>query len=113
MAGAGSSLLYSFLLFIATLSLQEIYREKLASSELFTILGGFTSSLIFLMLLTFVGNYQETCGVRTGWGTVIIAEAVALIAASRSSSLYHNLLSVFCCAIKRGQQTFRNHAVKK
>lgn len=52
MAGAGSSMLYSFLLFIATLSLQEVYRAKLASSELFTILGGFTSSLIFLLLLT-------------------------------------------------------------
>ncbi|KAL0438131.1 UNVERIFIED_CONTAM: protein KRTCAP2 [Sesamum latifolium] len=82
MAGAGSSMLYSFLLFVVTLSLQEMYRTKLASSELLTILGGFTSSLIFLLLLTFIGNYQETCGIRTGWGTVIFAEAVALIAAS-------------------------------
>ncbi|CAA0840812.1 Unknown protein [Striga hermonthica] len=81
MAAAGSSMLYSFLLFIATLSLQEMFRVKLASSELFTILGGFTSSLIFLMLLTFIGNYQETCGAKTGWGAVIIAEIVALIAA--------------------------------
>jgi len=82
MAGPGSSMLYSFLLFIVILSLQEVYRGKLASSELFTILGGFTSSLIFLVLLTFIGNFQETCGMRTGWGAVIIAEAVALIAAS-------------------------------
>ncbi|GER38735.1 keratinocyte-associated protein 2 [Striga asiatica] len=82
MAAAGSSMLYSFLLFMATLSLQEMFRTKLASSELFTILGGFTSSIIFLMLLTFIGNYQETIGVKTGWGSVIIAEIVALIAAS-------------------------------
>ncbi|PIN16995.1 hypothetical protein CDL12_10349 [Handroanthus impetiginosus] len=82
MAGAGSSMLYSLLLFIATLSLQEMCRVKLASSELFTILGGFSSSLIFLTLLTFIGNYQETCGIRTGWGAVIIAEVIALIAAS-------------------------------
>jgi hypothetical protein len=52
MAGAGSSMLYSFLLFMVILSLQEVYRGKLASSELFTILGGFTSSLVFLVLLT-------------------------------------------------------------
>lgn len=52
MAGPGSSMLYSFLLFIVILSLQEVYRGKLASSELFTIFGGFTSSLIFLVLLT-------------------------------------------------------------
>jgi len=82
MAGTGSSMLYSLLLFIIILSLQEMYRGKLASSELFTILGGFTSSLLFVMLLTFIGNYQETIGVKTGWGDVIFAEAVALIAAS-------------------------------
>ncbi|RVW34754.1 hypothetical protein CK203_036380 [Vitis vinifera] len=68
MAGSGSSMLYSFLLFVVILSLQEMYRGKLASSELFTILGGFISSLIFLVLLTFIGNIQETCGMRTGWG---------------------------------------------
>ncbi|KZV28822.1 hypothetical protein F511_06256 [Dorcoceras hygrometricum] len=82
MAAAASSMLYSFFLFVATLSLQEMYRAKLASSELFTVLGGFTSSLIFLLLLTFIGNYQETNSIKTGWGTVIIAEAVALVAAS-------------------------------
>ncbi|KAH7510838.1 hypothetical protein FEM48_ZijujUnG0079600 [Ziziphus jujuba var. spinosa] len=82
MANSGSSMLYSFLLFTVILSLQEMYRGKLASTELFTILGGFISSLIFLVLLTFIGNFQETCGMRSGWGAVIIAEAVALIAAS-------------------------------
>ncbi|KAB2030673.1 hypothetical protein ES319_D05G249600v1 [Gossypium barbadense] len=82
MAGSGSSMLYSFLLFTVILSLQEMYRGKLASSELFTILGGFISSLLFLVLLTFIGNFQEASGVKTGWGAVILAEAVSLIAAS-------------------------------
>ncbi|KAK9271242.1 hypothetical protein L1049_026832 [Liquidambar formosana] len=81
MAGPGNSMLYSFLLFVVILSLQEMYRGKLASSELFTILGGFISSLLFVVLLTFIGNFQETSGVKTGWGAVILAEAVALIAA--------------------------------
>ncbi|XP_047336190.1 protein KRTCAP2 homolog [Impatiens glandulifera] len=82
MAGTtGSSMLYSLLLFILILSLQQMYRVKLASSEVFTILGGFTSSLLFTVLLTFIGNYQETIGAKTGWGTVILAETVALIAA--------------------------------
>ncbi|KAF5725307.1 keratinocyte-associated protein 2-like [Tripterygium wilfordii] len=82
MAGSGSSMLYSFLLFIVILSLQEMYRGKLASTELFTILGGFISSLLFLVSLTFIGNFQETSGIKTGWGAVILAEAIALIAAS-------------------------------
>ncbi|KAF5749060.1 keratinocyte-associated protein 2-like [Tripterygium wilfordii] len=82
MAGSGSSMLYSFLLFIVILSLQEMYRGKLASTELFTIFGGFISSLLFLVSLTFIGNFQETSGMKTGWGAVIIAEGIALIAAS-------------------------------
>ncbi|KAJ4958548.1 hypothetical protein NE237_025659 [Protea cynaroides] len=82
MTGPGSSMLYSFLLFAVILSLQEMYRGKLASTELFTIFGGFVSSLLFLVLLTFIGNFQETCDMKTGWGAVLLAEAIALIAAS-------------------------------
>ncbi|CAA7022669.1 unnamed protein product [Microthlaspi erraticum] len=82
MAGAGSSMLGSILLFTVVLSLQEVYRGKLASSELFTILGGFTSSLLFLFSLTFIGNFQESSGMKSSWGSVILAEIIALIAAS-------------------------------
>ncbi|KAJ4835485.1 hypothetical protein Tsubulata_029626, partial [Turnera subulata] len=81
MAGPGSSMVYSILLFAVGLSLQQMYRAKLASTELFTILGGFISSLLFLVLLTFVGNFQELNGMKTGWGAVILAEAVALVLA--------------------------------
>ncbi|WOK96749.1 hypothetical protein Cni_G05456 [Canna indica] len=82
MAAPGRSMLYSLLSFAIILSLLEMYSGKLASSELFTILGGFISSLLFLMLLTFIGNYQELNGTRTGWGAVVLAEIVALIAAA-------------------------------
>jgi hypothetical protein len=69
MAGAvGTSMLGSLIVFTVILSLQEIYRGKLASSELFTILGGFTSSLLFLFSLTFIGNFQESSGIKSGWG---------------------------------------------
>nr|XP_019706385.1 uncharacterized protein LOC105046059 isoform X1 [Elaeis guineensis] len=82
MAGPGRSMVYSLLLFATILSLLEMYRGKLASSELLTIFGGFISSLLFLVLLTFIGNYQESSGMKTGWGAVVLAEIVALIAAS-------------------------------
>ncbi|XP_074312647.1 uncharacterized protein LOC141648089 [Silene latifolia] len=82
MASTGSSMLLSFIFFTVVLSLEVIYRGKLASSELFTILGGFVSSLLFLFSLTFIGNFQETCGIKTGWGAVVLAEAVALVAAA-------------------------------
>ncbi|XP_042402571.1 protein KRTCAP2 homolog isoform X2 [Zingiber officinale] len=82
MATTGRSMLYSLLSFAIILSLLEMYREKLASSELLTILGGFVSSLLFLLMLTFIGNYQESSGTRTGWGAVALAEIVALVAAA-------------------------------
>ncbi|CAG7869623.1 unnamed protein product [Brassica rapa] len=82
MAGVGTSMLGSVLMFTVVLSLQEVYRGKLASSELYTILGGFTSSLLFLFSLTFIGNLQESSGMKSGWGAVIIAEIIALVAAS-------------------------------
>ncbi|XP_042406132.1 protein KRTCAP2 homolog [Zingiber officinale] len=82
MATTGRSMLYSLLSFAIILSLLEMYREKLASSELLTILGGFVSSLLFLLMLTFIGNYQESSGTRTGCGAVALAEIVALVAAA-------------------------------
>ncbi|GAB2229207.1 hypothetical protein Droror1_Dr00023344 [Drosera rotundifolia] len=82
MAGTGSSMLLSFFLFTVILSVQEIYRGMLVSSELFTILGGFSSAVLFLLSLTFIGNFQESSGMKTGWGAVILSEAIALIAAS-------------------------------
>lgn len=75
-------MLLSFLLFTVVLSLEVIYRGKLASSELFTILGGFISSLLFLFSFVFIGNFQESSGIKTGWGAVILAEVVALLVAS-------------------------------
>ncbi|KAL8244401.1 hypothetical protein R6Q59_010659 [Mikania micrantha] len=113
MAESGNSMLYSFLLFVVTLSLQEMYRGKLASSELFTILGGFTSSLVFLFLLTFIGNYQETSGVKTGWGAVILAEAVALVAAGTVHRVCITTCFLFSAVILYEVQKISGVAVSK
>ncbi|CAN6327822.1 unnamed protein product [Urochloa humidicola] len=81
MASTGRSMLLSLLLFAVTLSLLEMYRAKFASTELMTIAGGFVCSLLFLLLLTFIGNYQEASGDRTWWGAVVVAQLVALVVA--------------------------------
>ncbi|KAL8141258.1 hypothetical protein V2J09_007279 [Rumex salicifolius] len=121
MASPGSSMVVSFLLINVVLSLQVIYRGKLASSELFTILGGFTSSILFLLSLTFMGNLQETCGMKSGWGTVILAQLVALVAAGTVHRIHMleiiaksflELLSVLFCAAVRAQQAFSHYTFK-
>ncbi|MCO5595823.1 hypothetical protein L7F22_049874 [Adiantum nelumboides] len=61
-----------------------MYKEKLASSEVFTILGGFISSLLFLLALTFIGiNWQETLNNKTRhWRAVFLLAVIAMIVAS-------------------------------
>ncbi|KAJ4795966.1 Keratinocyte-associated protein 2 [Rhynchospora pubera] len=82
MATPGRSMIYSSLLFSVILSLLQMYKGKFASSELMTIVGGLICSLLFILMLTFIGNYQELSGMKTGWGAVILAEIVSLIVAS-------------------------------
>jgi len=77
-----TSLVPSFLLFLAALSLQQMCAALLASSKLLTIVGGLTGSVVFLLCLTFVGNLQEHLGVRTGWGAVFLSLLVAATAAA-------------------------------
>eukprot|EP00250_Pteridium_aquilinum_P034818 c8158_g1_i1 orf=90-485(+) len=99
MTSAVNSMLYSFLLFIITLSLQQMYKEKLASSEVYTILGGFISSLLFLLALTFIGNWQETLNNRTGWGTVLLAEIIAVVAAGAVHRVCVTTCAIFSVGI--------------
>ncbi|XP_068652319.1 uncharacterized protein [Aristolochia californica] len=97
MARLGSSMLYSLLLFIFVLSIQEMYRAKLASTELLTIMGDFSSSPLFLLLLAFIGNIQESSSSRTGWGAVVLAEIVALVA----ESTVHRVCITICFLFSR------------
>ncbi|MCO5579487.1 hypothetical protein L7F22_033342 [Adiantum nelumboides] len=61
-----------------------MYKEKLTSLEVFTILGGFIGSLLFLLALTFVGiNWQENLNNRTRhWRAIFLSGVIATIAAS-------------------------------
>jgi apolipoprotein N-acyltransferase len=77
-----TSMFYSFLLFVALLSLQQMYAPLLASTKLLTIVGGFSGSILFLLSLTFLGNIQESMGMRTGWAAVIFSMLIAATAAA-------------------------------
>lgn len=46
---------YSSVLFLLTLTAQQVFKSQLASTELLTILGGLISSLLFLFALTVSG----------------------------------------------------------
>ncbi|CAH9085367.1 unnamed protein product [Cuscuta europaea] len=55
---------------------QNLHKKLLPQSQPIPTLFGFTTSALF------IGNYQEANGTKSGWGAVILAEAVALVAAS-------------------------------
>jgi hypothetical protein len=72
------TVLVSAMLFILTLSLLRLAATKLASTEIFTIVGGFISSLLFFFGILTVGNLEN----ETGWIEVFGCLFVALIAAA-------------------------------
>ncbi|KAJ4751086.1 Keratinocytes-associated protein 2 [Rhynchospora pubera] len=90
MATPGRSMIYSSLLFSVILSLLQMYKGKFASSELMTIVGGLICSLLFILMLTFIGNYQELSGMKTGWGAGNIFITKILV-----SSCFMNTLITF------------------
>ncbi|KAL4272580.1 hypothetical protein GQ457_13G017160 [Hibiscus cannabinus] len=108
MAGSGSSLMYSFFfLFTFILSLQMMYRGKLASSELFTILGGFISSLLFLVLLTFIGNFHEANGI----GLVGVSILLIKVREEKAFSTFYIVIS--CCTELKLETDSYKHETKE
>jgi hypothetical protein len=55
----GSTFLVSTLCGLLTVSSMQVFKTYLASSQVLTILGGFVGSILFLFLLTAVGNLEK------------------------------------------------------
>lgn len=55
-----ASFLVSTVLSVLTFSLMQILRPQLASTQLMTILGGFLGSILFVFLVTCLGNLGKT-----------------------------------------------------
>jgi len=79
------SLVVSTLLYVITLSSLQIFAQKLGSTELLTIVGGFISSLLFFFSLVSVGNMEEIFfgkDTQTGWTEVIFCLFFAMSVAA-------------------------------
>eukprot|EP00899_Mesostigma_viride_P013625 jgi/Mesvir1/22263/Mv18601-RA.1 len=72
-----SSAFWSAALCLLTLLAQQLLKNTLASTKALTLVGGFVSSLVFVFLLTLVGNLQEKYKMRTSWVEVIFCMVVA------------------------------------
>eukprot|EP00088_Acartia_fossae_P040668 TRINITY_DN42390_c0_g1_i1.p1 TRINITY_DN42390_c0_g1~~TRINITY_DN42390_c0_g1_i1.p1 ORF type:complete len:131 (-),score=22.03 TRINITY_DN42390_c0_g1_i1:117-509(-) len=54
-----SSFLVASLCSLLTISSMQVFKTFLASSQMYTILGGFVGSVLFLFLLTAIGNLEK------------------------------------------------------
>ena len=56
----GSSFVVSSILSLLLFSGMQVYKAALASSQMMTILAGFTGSLLFVFLLTALANLEKS-----------------------------------------------------
>jgi hypothetical protein len=81
----GSTVVVSSILALLTFSAMQVFKTFLASSQLMTFLGGFAGSLLFVFLLTAVGNLEKTVfghGFQTQLAEVVFCQIVAMAAAA-------------------------------
>merc|ERR1712034_302865 len=91
----GGSFVVSSIISLLLFSGMQVYKTALASSQLMTILAGFTGSLLFVFLLTAVGNLEKSVfgfNFQTKLGEVIFC----MIAAMSAAGTVHRVSATTC-----------------
>eukprot|EP01112_Ceratiomyxa_fruticulosa_P016439 TRINITY_DN4968_c0_g1_i1.p1 TRINITY_DN4968_c0_g1~~TRINITY_DN4968_c0_g1_i1.p1 ORF type:complete len:126 (-),score=27.87 TRINITY_DN4968_c0_g1_i1:97-474(-) len=94
----------SFVLLTLTIAAIRLFREKLASTPQFTILGGFLSSLVFFFGIIALGNFRR----ELKWLETIVSLVVAEIAAVT----IHGVCVTTCFLFSAGILFYVNHMSK-
>ncbi|RNA19880.1 KRTCAP2 -like protein [Brachionus plicatilis] len=90
-----TSLLISAILAILLMASMQLGKASLASNELMTILGGFLGSILFVLSLTALGNFEK---LFFGYGSQVkIPEVIiCLVGSMFVSSLVHRVSATTC-----------------
>uniref|UniRef100_A0A1B6MIM8 Uncharacterized protein n=2 Tax=Cicadellinae TaxID=33370 RepID=A0A1B6MIM8_9HEMI len=95
-ASSGTSLVLAAILTVLLFSGMQMYRQWLASSQLHTILGGYLGSVLFILILTAVGNI-ESIAFGKGFQTKLFPEvAVCLVTALFAAGMIHRVCTTTC-----------------
>ncbi|XP_003693295.1 protein KRTCAP2 homolog isoform X1 [Apis florea] len=93
---SGVSLVLSSILTVLIFSGMQIYKVWLASSQIYTILGGYIGSILFMCVLTAIGNLESTIFGKSFqqklFPEVIFSLMISLIA----SALVHRVATTTC-----------------
>lgn len=90
-----ASFIVSSVLSILTFSAMQMFKTQLASTQLMTILGGFIGSILFVFLLTAVGNLERTMFGK-GFQTQIVETIFCLITSMFAAGSVHRVCSTVC-----------------
>ncbi|XP_065843154.1 protein KRTCAP2 homolog [Oscarella lobularis] len=100
---SSTSFILSVLLAVITFACMQIYRGPLSSNQGMTILGGFVGSILFILLITAVGNL-ETMAFGREYSTGLFPEVISCLLLSTlvSGFAIHRVCATVCLLFSIG-----------
>ena len=92
-----ASFLVSTVLSVLTFSTMQILKPAIASTPVMTVVGGLIGALLFLFLLTAVGNLEK-CVFGSGFASKWVEVSACLAIAVAASGSVHRV-SATCCVL--------------